>query len=181
MRLRADKVVELAKAKNVSVEQLAGAVERTGLMGERAISAIGNWVKGRDHPRCKKTDMDKIAVTLGVPTREIARYTSEIFNHRGSPRKAKLLVDLIRNRPVLEAENLLRFNAKRAAVNVKKCLMAAYAEAQINQADQDRLVVSEARCDDGPRIKRFQPKDRGRAHPIIKRMSHITITLEERA
>lgn len=181
MRLRADKISQLAADKGVSVEQLAEAIQRTGLTGDRAISAINNWMVGRDHPRCKKTDIDKIAATLGVPAKDLVRFESKINFHRGSPRKAKLIIDLIRGKTFDQAVNLLTFDPHRAAVNVKKCLMAAYAEAEQAQANPADLVVIESRVDDGPRIKRFQPKDRGRAHPIIKRMSNITISLQERA
>lgn len=181
MKIRGDRLEQLAAEKGVSIEQLAGAIERTGLVGDRAVSALKNWMGGRDHPRCKKTDIDKLATALGVQAKELARFTSQVCYHRGSPRKAKLVIDLIRGKSFDQAVNLLTFNGRRAAVNVKKCLMAAYAEAEQAQADPASLVVVESRVDDAPRIKRFQPKDRGRAHPIIKRMSHITISLQERA
>jgi len=181
MRLRGERLKQLAADKGVSGEQLAEAVQRVGLSGDRAVSAIKNWMAGRDHPRCKKQDIDKLAVALGVQTRELARFTCQVVHHRGSPRKAKLVVDLIRGKSFDQAVNLLAFNTKRAAVNVKKALFAAQAEAQLADVDPGALFVAESRVDDGPRIKRFQPKDRGRAHPIIKRMSNITITLQERA
>ena len=79
-----------------------------------------------------------------------------------------------------EAQNLLTFTTKRAALNVKKALMAAVADAEQAQADTTQLVVAEARVDEAGMIKRFQPKDRGRAHPILKRLSHITISVHER-
>jgi large subunit ribosomal protein L22 len=80
-----------------------------------------------------------------------------------------------------EALNLLSFTTKRAAVNMKKALNAAIADAERAEADVTSLYVVESRVDDGGMIKRFQPKDRGRAHPIEKRLSHITIGLEEKA
>jgi large subunit ribosomal protein L22 len=89
-------------------------------------------------------------------------------------------VDLIRGKGFDEARNLLKFTTKRAAVDVHKALMAAYADAEHAEADTDNLVVVESRVDQGPVIKRFQPKDRGRAHPIMKRMAHITVGVEER-
>ncbi|MCX5691854.1 MAG: uL22 family ribosomal protein [Planctomycetota bacterium] len=70
-----------------------------------------------------------------------------VRGHRGSPRKARLLADLIRGKSVDTALNLL----------------------------------SESRIDEGMVIKRFQPKDRGRAHPILKPLSHITVSVEERS
>jgi large subunit ribosomal protein L22 len=89
-------------------------------------------------------------------------------------------VDLVRGKRVDAALNLLTFTTKRAALDVKKALQAAVNDAQQAEADLDALVVSTATVGDAPRIKRFQPKDRGRAHPILKRMTHITIGLEEK-
>jgi large subunit ribosomal protein L22 len=180
VRLRGDKLKQLSRQAGVTVPQLAEAIERTGLKGERAQSAVRNWMAGRDHPRCKATDVAKLAAAVGVAPKAIASFTSLVRFHRGSPRKAKLLVDLIRGRNVIEAENLLRFTTKRAAVDVLKALRAAVSDAQLAEADETALVVAESRVDDGPRIKRFQPKDRGRAHPIIKKMAHLTIAVQER-
>ena len=181
MRLRGDKLKKLADKAGVSLDQLAQAIERTGLQGDRAKSALGNWIDGRDHPRCKAADIAKLAAAVGAQTKDIARFVSRVNQHRGSPRKAKLLVDLIRGKDVLDAENLLTFTTKRAAVNIKKALKAAIADAEQAEADVTQLVVVESRVDDGGMFKRFQPKDRGRAHPIEKRFSNITIGVEERA
>jgi large subunit ribosomal protein L22 len=180
VRLRGDRLKELAAEKGLGVARLAQVVERTGLSGDRAISAVRNWMLGRDHPHCKAQDIEKLAAALGVQAKDLARFTSEVLHHRGSPRKAGLLVDLIRGRSYQDALNQLAFSPKRAALNVRKALDAAYAEAERADADVTALVVAESRCADGPRIKRFQPKDRGRAHPITKRLSHITVGLEER-
>jgi large subunit ribosomal protein L22 len=76
--------------------------------------------------------------------------------------------------------NLLSFNTKRAAVNIRKCLAAAIADAQLADASGADLVVCESRVDQAMVIKRFQPKDRGRAHQILKPLSHITVSVEER-
>ena len=181
MKIRGDKLRTLAEQEGLTIEQLAEAVDRTGLEGKRAVSAIRNWMAGRDHPRCKAADIAKLAAAVKVQPKDIARFVSQVMYHRGSPRKAGLLVDLIRNRKVDDALNQLSFTPKRAAVNIKRALNAAVADAEQNQADVTALVVVESRIDDAPRIKRFQPKDRGRAHPIIKRLSHITVGVEERA
>ena len=77
------------------------------------------------------------------------------------------------------ADTLLRFNPKRAAVMVRKTLRAAIADAEQNEVPIDRLYVSESRVDEGMIIKRFRPKDRGRAHPIQKKTSHIVVGVEE--
>lgn len=181
MKIRGDKLKQLAAQSGVSVEQLAQAIERTGLSGAKAQEAVRNWMAGRDHPRCKAADIAKLAQIVGAEVSDIARFTSQIRFHRGSPRKAKLLVDLIRGKSYDQALNLLTFTTKRAAVDVKKALAAAYADAEQAGADVGALFVAESRVDAGPTMKRFQPKDRGRAHPIMKRMSHITIGVEERA
>jgi len=181
VRIRGEKLKKLAGARGVGVDDLASAVERTGLMGPRARRAVANWLGGRDHPRCKASDIRRLAEAVGAEPRQITRFTSEVMWHRGSPQKARLVADLVRGRPVEEALNLLSFSQKRAASNVRKALDAAIADAEQHEADLAELVVTESRVDEGPHIKRFQPKDRGRAHPILKRTSHITIGVEERS
>ena len=98
---------------------------------------------------------------------------------RISARKARLVTDLIRNRPVNEALDLLRFNKKRAAVMVSKVLKTAVANADQKEADVDQLFVAQSFCDDGPIMKRIQPKDRGKAYSIFKRTCHITVVVDE--
>ena len=180
MRINGPKLKKLAQAKGLGIEQLAQAVERTGLTGSRAESAIGSWMRGSDHPRCKREDIVGLANALGCTVADIASFECIFKYHRGSPRKAALVVDLIRGKKVETALNLLTFTTKRAAVDIKKALLAALTDAQQAEADQGLLVITKSTDGDAPRMKRFQPKDRGRAHPIIKRMTHITIGLEER-
>ncbi len=98
---------------------------------------------------------------------------------RITARKARLLTDLIRNKPVGEALDLLKFNKKRGAVMVAKVLKSAVANADTQEADLENLYVSKSFCDDGPIMKRFQPKDRGKSYSIFKRLCHITIEVEE--
>jgi large subunit ribosomal protein L22 len=181
VKLRGERIKQLSAARGVAAEQLAQAVERPSLKGASALSAVRNWMRDNDHPAVKAADCQKIAAALGVQVSEIVKFTSRVLNHRGSPRKAKLLVDLIRGKQVDAALNMLTFTTKRAALNVKKCLSAAIADAEAFEADVAKLYVVESRCDDGVRIKRFQPKDRGRAHPIIKRMSNITVSVGHKA
>lgn len=97
---------------------------------------------------------------------------------RIAPRKARLVADLIRDRPVDEALSLLQFSKKRAAYYLRSVLKSAIANAEEGDADVSALVVTESRVDEGPTMKRFQPKDRGRAHPIRKRTSHLHITVD---
>jgi large subunit ribosomal protein L22 len=99
---------------------------------------------------------------------------------RISERKVRLIADLIRGRPCNQAAELLKFTHKRAAAMVERVLKSAMATANEREAAMSKLYVSEARVDSGPIIKRFQPKDRGRAHPIHKRTSHIIVSVDER-
>lgn len=98
---------------------------------------------------------------------------------RISARKARLMVDLIRDRDVTDAMNVLKFTPNRGAALLDKVLRSAVANADNAEADVESLYVKEAFVNEGPTMKRFQPKDRGRAHPIMKRTSHITVVVEE--
>lgn len=164
----------------MSAEQLAEAVSRDGLSGRAAVSAVKNWTAGRDYPRCRRVDVENLATAVGALPKDICKFTSLVRGHRGSPKKAKLVADLIRGKNAIDADNMLRFSTKRAAVNFRKALQAAMADADLVGADQGALVVSEARVDNGMHIKRFKAKDRGRAHQILKRTSHITLSVQER-
>jgi len=92
------------------------------------------------------------------------------------------MVDLIRGRGVQEALNVLKFSPNRAATLLSKVLTSAVANADEKshgEARLEQLVVKEAFVAQGPTIKRWRPKDRGRAHPINKRTSHITVVVEQ--
>ncbi len=99
---------------------------------------------------------------------------------RISERKVRLVADMIRGLPCDQAVEILRFTHKRAAVMVDRVLKSAMATANEQEATMNKLVVSEARVDGGPIIKRFRPKDRGRAHSIQKRTSHIVVAVDEK-
>ena len=99
---------------------------------------------------------------------------------RISPRKAKLVMGLIRGRNVDDALNLLRFSKQRSAVLIDKVVRSAVANAGEKEADTADLYVARAHADPGPVIKRFQPKDRGKAYPINKRTSHLVVHLDTR-
>jgi large subunit ribosomal protein L22 len=107
-------------------------------------------------------------------------YTATYRFARISPRKARLVIDLIRDRSYEDALTQLQFSKKRAAMMVRKALESAYANADQAEADTRALYVSEAFVNEGPTMKRFQPKDRGRAHPIMKRTCHIHVGVDER-
>ncbi len=99
---------------------------------------------------------------------------------RISARKARLVTALICGRSYAEAMAVLDMSKKRAAVMVKKVLATAAANAA-NQGDlRNRdLVVSTASVDEGPTVKRWRPKDRGRAHQILKRTCHINVAVDK--
>jgi large subunit ribosomal protein L22 len=99
---------------------------------------------------------------------------------RVSPRKARLVADLIRGKGSEEAMNILTFTKKAAAKILIKLLKSAIANAtQKKTIDIDRLYVKKIAVDQGPTMKRFQPRAMGRATTIRKRSSHITIILDE--
>ncbi len=100
---------------------------------------------------------------------------------RSTPQKTRLVADLIRGKKVNEAESILTFTPRRAAKPILKLLQSAKANA-VNNHDmfEDTLVVSKIMVDEGPVLKRFLPRARGRADMMRKRTSHITIILEER-
>jgi large subunit ribosomal protein L22 len=105
-----------------------------------------------------------------------------VNTHRGariSPQKVRPLLDMIRGRHVNDALAMLQGSTRRGAVFVGQALDAAVANADQQEADVSQLYVSEAQADKGPVMVRVQPKDRGRAHPIEKKMSHIRVAVEE--
>jgi large subunit ribosomal protein L22 len=101
---------------------------------------------------------------------------------RVSPQKARLVVDLIRGRQAGAALTTLRNTNKRIAPTVEKVLKSAIANAQelFEDVDVDRLVVSEAYVNDGPRMKRIRPAPMGRAYRYQRRMAHIVIRVAEK-
>ena len=99
---------------------------------------------------------------------------------RIAPRKARYIADLIRGMDASEALIQLQFSKRRAAAYYKSVLQSAIANAEEAEADVERLYVSACVADEGPTMKRFQPKDRSHAHPINKRTSHLHLPLDER-
>src|SRR5688500_7627327 len=101
---------------------------------------------------------------------------------RISPRKARLLMNLVRGRDVDDAINLLKFAKQRSSGMIEKVIRSAVANANEQEVAPSRntLFVAQAWVDPGPVIKRFQPKDRGKAYSIKKRTSHLVVTLDER-
>lgn len=98
-----------------------------------------------------------------------------------SPRKVRLVVDAIRGKRVTEAEGILRALPQAAAREVYKVVHSAAANAENNyDMTREDLVVVRALADDGPTQKRWRPRPQGRAVPILKRSSHITIVVDEK-
>lgn len=110
-----------------------------------------------------------------MEARAVARYV------RVAPRKARLVVDLIRGKSIDDARAILRFSPRAAAEIVEKVLNSAVANAERNlHVKADDLVVGSTFVDEGPTLKRIQPRAMGRAFRINKRTSHITVIVNQR-
>ena len=100
---------------------------------------------------------------------------------RISPQKVRKLVDAVKGKPVEDGLNLLKFMPQKAASIVEKTIRSAVANAdQIPDIDVDSLVILNITADQGPTLKRFKARARGRGTRILKRTSHITVILSER-
>lgn len=100
---------------------------------------------------------------------------------RIAPRKARLVIDLIRGKEVGEATAILRHTNRKASSIIEKVLQSAIANAEHNyELNPDNLVVSEAYVDEGITLKRYRPRAQGRASAISKRTSHITVVVSEK-
>ncbi len=101
---------------------------------------------------------------------------------KGSPQKAQLVLALIRGKTITQALSALQFCKKRLATPTRKALLSAIANAEHNNGlNLDKLVVARAYADKGTVLKRFNPRARGRAAPIIKHRCHITVVVAEKA
>jgi len=97
---------------------------------------------------------------------------------RVSPRKVRLVIDLIRGKKVREAEAILDFSPNKGAEFAAKVLKSAVANAENNLSlAKDDLYVTKAYVDEGPSLRRFKPRAQGRADRMVHRMSHITIVV----
>ena len=100
---------------------------------------------------------------------------------RGSTRKTRLVTEAIKGKPVEEAAALLRFMPQAAAKDVARVLKSATANAENNLSlSADELFVADAIANEGPTIKRWRPRAQGRAFPIRKPMTHITVVVADR-
>jgi large subunit ribosomal protein L22 len=110
-----------------------------------------------------------------VNARAVAKFV------RIAPRKARIVIDLIRGKDVGEAFAILKYTPKIGSEIVEKVLKSAVANAENNfDMNVDRLYISSAYVDQGPTMKRIHPRSRGQAFKILKRTSHITVIVEER-
>ena len=110
----------------------------------------------------------------------IAKATARYI--RMSPQKARLVIDLIRGKNVNDALMTLQFTNKRATGPIEKVVRSAVANAteKSESVDVDNLFIEKAYINEGPRLKRIRPAPMGRAFRYVRRMSHVTIELEER-
>lgn len=111
---------------------------------------------------------------------EVLEAVAHIKYARISPRKVKIVLDLIRNQPVDKAVAILKYTPKAACEYVMKLLKAAVANAENNKnMDVSKLYISKCYVCPGPILKRFRPRAYGRAYEIQKKTSHITLVLRE--
>lgn len=100
---------------------------------------------------------------------------------RISPKKANLVAELVRRKPATEAVDILKFTPKKAAPILKKLIESAIANAENNlKQKKENLYIKEIIVNEGPTYKRRIPVSRGRAHPLLKRTSHIIVELEQK-
>jgi len=106
--------------------------------------------------------------------------TAKLRYLRIAPRKVRLVADLIRRKPVEEAQTILSFTTKKAGQVILKILKQAVANAKTNfQLEEKNLYISKILVDEGPKYKRWMPRARGQAAPIQKKTCHVTIILDE--
>ncbi len=111
---------------------------------------------------------------------EINKRTSSLKTARISPQKARLVADQVRGLPASRALELLKFSDKKAAQMIYKVLFAAVSNAENNAGDDaDELKVKTIMVDEGPTLKRFMARAKGRGTRILKRTSHITVVVGE--
>jgi large subunit ribosomal protein L22 len=126
----------------------------------------------REHRENRKKNLGR--KVLPTQARAVAKFI------RVPPRKARLVMDEVRGKYAMEALAFLRFIPNRAAGYISKVLASAVANAANNHnLNPENLKLVEARVDEGPRLKRMQPRAQGRAYRILKRTSHLTVIVQE--
>lgn len=101
-------------------------------------------------------------------------------NYRQSPRKTRLIADLIRGKTATQALSTLAFTEKRAAEPFAKLIKSAVANATVQGKDASRLIIKSVAVDKGIVMKRYMPRARGSSSPINRRSSHIVVELTEK-
>lgn len=184
--LNGEKLRNCRENAGMNVDDLARAIanpvkpELKALEFKRCLGNIKNWENGLYTTRPKTEDIRKIASALKVGVQDIQTWAASHKFCPMAPRKVRLVADLIRDRNVQDALDLLKFTNKRAAVYVRQVLQSAIANADEQDVDITTLYVSESRVDGaGPRrgTKRWRPKDRGRAVSFIRLASHIHVSV----
>lgn len=126
----------------------------------------------------KKEIIEEVVETPVVEAKEVKSVAKTV---RLQPRKARLVLDVIRGKNVEEASAILKFTPNYAAEVIAKVLKSAVANAVTNhQLEEDKLFVKACFADEGVVLKRFMPRAKGSASPINKRTSHITVVVAER-
>jgi len=107
------------------------------------------------------------------------KVTAKINYLRIAPRKVRLVADLIRGKSIKKSRSLLDFSLKKGAIPLRKLLNDSVTNAKNNfQLDEETLVLSEIKVDEGPKLKRWRARSRGRAAEIQKKSCHVTLILE---
>jgi ribosomal protein L22 len=161
-----------AKAKKAAKKAVENKAATPG-DGEEAKQAA----KAQDAAKpAKKLGRAASASVKATPRRRVVRAQARYV--RTSARKARMVCGHIRGKSIVEARAILAFTPREVARDWSKLLESAVANAENNhELLEDDLIVREAFADEGPTIKRFRPRAMGRATPILKRTSHLTITL----
>lgn len=106
---------------------------------------------------------------------------AELASYNQSPRKVRLVTDLVKGKKVQDALNTLTFLPKRASLPIKKLIESAVANAKAKGEDAENLIIKDLRVDSAGMLVRFMPRAMGRAAPIRKRKSRVVVELATRA
>jgi ribosomal protein L22 len=172
-----------AKAKPAKTKAVKAKAAKADGAGEEQASA--EKPAGKEKPAAKEEQPvaePKAVARRAKPAQRRAAVSARARYVRTSARKARMVCGHLRGKSVQEARAILAFTPRDAARDWSKLLESAVANAENNhELLEDDLVVREAYADEGPTIKRFRPRAMGRATPIRKRTSHLTITLTPRS
>ncbi|MBI9015679.1 MAG: 50S ribosomal protein L22 [Phycisphaerae bacterium] len=150
-------------------------------------SDIKNWEngllksKGLFKKRSSRECVEALATALNVTSQDLECWHASHKFCPMAPRKIRLVADLVRDRDVQDALDVLKFANKRAAVFVSQVLKSAIGSAAENEVDTDQLYISEIRVDEGGirrGTRRWRPKDRGRAVSFTRLASHIFVSVD---